>query len=70
VKFFVGTSGYAYKEWKGKFYPEKLPAKEMLAYYAKEFSAVEINYTFRRLPGTAPLKPHSPPPPCLPILRA
>jgi uncharacterized protein YecE (DUF72 family) len=50
MKFLVGTSGYAYKEWKGAFYPEKLPQKEMLAYYAARFSAVEINYTFRRLP--------------------
>ena len=30
----VGTSGYSYKEWKGSFYPEKIPAKEMLSYYA------------------------------------
>lgn len=50
MKFLVGTSGYAFKEWKGAFYPEKLPQKEMLAYYAARFSAVEINYTFRRLP--------------------
>lgn len=51
MKFFVGTSGYAHKEWKGSFYPEKLPQKEMLAYYAAQFSTVEINYTFRRLPS-------------------
>lgn len=30
MKFFVGTSGYCYKEWKGSFYPEKLPDKKML----------------------------------------
>ena len=48
--FYVGTTGYAYKEWKGSFYPEKLPQKEMLGFYAKQFSAVEINYTFRQLP--------------------
>jgi uncharacterized protein YecE (DUF72 family) len=48
--FYVGTSGYAYKEWKGSFYPEKLPQKEMLGFYAKQFSAVEINYIFRQLP--------------------
>jgi uncharacterized protein YecE (DUF72 family) len=50
MKFFVGTSGYGHKEWKGSFYSEKLPQKDMLAYYANHFSAVEINYTFRRLP--------------------
>jgi uncharacterized protein YecE (DUF72 family) len=46
----VGTSGYAYKPWKGEFYPEKLPDKEMLNYYATQFSTVEINNTFYRLP--------------------
>ena len=30
MNLFVGTSGYSYKEWKGSFYPEKIPAKEML----------------------------------------
>ena len=46
----VGTSGYSYKEWKGSFYPEKLPAKDMLAYYASRLAAVELNNTFYRLP--------------------
>jgi|ERR1044072_186146 uncharacterized protein YecE (DUF72 family) len=46
----VGTSGYSYKEWKGIFYPEDLPAKEMLAYYSRQLPAVEINNTFYRLP--------------------
>ena len=31
MKLHVGTSGYSYKEWKGNFYPEDLPAKEMLS---------------------------------------
>ena len=46
----VGTSGYSYKEWRGSFYPEDLPAKEMLSYYASRLLAVEINNTFYRLP--------------------
>ena len=46
----VGTSGYSYKEWKGSFYPEKLPAKDMLSYYATLLKAVELNNTFYRLP--------------------
>ena len=50
MKLHVGTSGYSYKEWKGSFYPEKLPAKEMLAYYASKLSAVELNNTFYRMP--------------------
>ena len=50
MKLHVGTSGYSYKEWKGSFYPEKLPAKEMLSYYASRLPAVELNNTFYRLP--------------------
>ena len=47
---YAGTSGYSYKEWKGHFYPEKLPAGEMLSFYAERLGAVEINNTFYRLP--------------------
>src|SRR6185503_15570871 len=50
MELHVGTSGYSYKEWKGNFYPEDLPAKEMLSYYAGRLPAVEINNTFYRLP--------------------
>ena len=46
----VGTSGYSYKQWKGSFYPEKLPDREMLSFYAKQFSTVEINHSFYRMP--------------------
>jgi uncharacterized protein YecE (DUF72 family) len=48
----VGTSGYNYPEWKGSFYPEKLPAAKMLPFYAQAFTTVEINYTFYRVPNT------------------
>ena len=51
MKLLVGTSGYSYKEWKGIFYPEKLPAKEMLRFYAERLGAVEINNTFYRMPA-------------------
>jgi uncharacterized protein YecE (DUF72 family) len=50
MNLFVGTSGYSYKEWKGNFYPEDLPAKEMLSYYSRRLPAVEINNTFYRQP--------------------
>jgi uncharacterized protein YecE (DUF72 family) len=53
MRFFVGTSGYSYKEWKGTFYPERLPQKEMLSYYAQRFSTVEINNTFYRMPSVS-----------------
>lgn len=51
MKLWVGTSGFQYPEWKGKFYPEKTPASKMLAYYATHFSSTEVNYTFRRIPS-------------------
>jgi uncharacterized protein YecE (DUF72 family) len=57
MKIHVGTSGYAYKEWKGIFYPEKLPQKEMLRFYAQRLSAVEINYTFHHMPTERVLAP-------------
>jgi uncharacterized protein YecE (DUF72 family) len=50
MNLYVGTSGYSYKEWKGTFYPQKLPAKQMLSYYSAHLRTVEINYTFRRMP--------------------
>ena len=52
----VGTSGYNYPEWKGSFYPEKLPATKMLPYYAERFQTVEINNTFYRMPNTKVLE--------------
>lgn len=52
MKLWVGTSGYSYKEWKGNFYPEDLPDKKMLNYYAQQLPAVEINNTFYRMPKT------------------
>ena len=50
MRVLVGTSGYSYKEWKGPFYPEKLPASGFLKYYAERFSTVEINNTFYKMP--------------------
>jgi len=46
----VGTSGFAYPEWKGSFYPSDMKAKDMLQYYASQFRSVEINNTFYRMP--------------------
>ena len=50
MQLWVGTSGYNYPEWRGSFYPAKLPAAKMLPYYAERFASVEINYTFYRIP--------------------
>ena len=50
-KVWIGTSGFQYPEWKGTFYPEKLPVSKMLGYYADRFTTTEINYSFRRIPS-------------------
>jgi uncharacterized protein YecE (DUF72 family) len=47
----VGTSGYWYRDWLGPFYPEGLAQGEWLAHYASQFSTVELNVTYYRLPG-------------------
>ena len=46
----VGTSGFAYREWKPAFYPADVPTKNFLTYYAARFSTVEINGSFYRMP--------------------
>jgi len=56
MDLYVGTSGYSYGEWKGSFYPEDLPAKRMLAYYAERLNSVEINNTFYALPKASVLE--------------
>src|SRR3972149_5972812 len=56
MEFWVGTSGYSYKEGKGSFYPAKLPDDEMWRAYADRLPAVEINNTFYRLPKAAVLE--------------
>jgi uncharacterized protein YecE (DUF72 family) len=47
----VGCSGWVYRDWRGAFYPEKLPQREWLRYYAEHFDTVEVNNTFYRLPS-------------------
>ena len=50
MRFYIGTSGYNYPEWRGSFYPEKFPTAKMLAFYAERFTTVEVNYTLYRMP--------------------
>lgn len=47
---FLGTSGWAYKHWKGIFYPSELPQKMWFEYFSSEFKTVEINASFYRIP--------------------
>jgi uncharacterized protein YecE (DUF72 family) len=46
----AGTSGYSYKEWRGRFYPPDVHLDEWLSYYASRLPTVEINNTFYRMP--------------------
>jgi uncharacterized protein YecE (DUF72 family) len=52
----AGASGYAFKEWQGSFYPDKIKAADMLAWYAQRLPTVEINNTFYRMPKPAVLE--------------
>lgn len=56
MRVLAGTSGFSYKEWKGSFYPEDLPASRMLSFYSERLPAVEINNTFYRMPKPALLE--------------
>ncbi|MXX78078.1 MAG: DUF72 domain-containing protein, partial [Gemmatimonadales bacterium] len=56
MQVWIGTSGYSYPAWKGSFYPEDLPNKEMLSFYGRRLQAVEINNTFYRMPRESVLE--------------
>src|ERR1019366_9070681 len=51
ARVWLGTSGFSYKEWRPSFYPEGLPDKQFLQYYATRLNSVEIDYTFYRMPS-------------------
>ncbi len=50
MEFLIGTSGWWYDHWYGKFYPPELEKKDWFSYYAKVFDTVEVNSSFYRLP--------------------
>lgn len=56
AKIHIGTSGWHYMHWKGPYYPQGLSAKDFLPQYAEDFSTVEINNTFYKLPEITTLK--------------
>lgn len=53
MRLWVGTSGFHYAHWRGRFYPKALPTEEWLGFYAQDFSTVELNAPFYRLPPVA-----------------
>ena len=56
AQLYTGTSGFAYPNWKPRFYPADVPEKKFLEHYARRLRSVEINYTFRRLPAPTTLE--------------
>jgi uncharacterized protein YecE (DUF72 family) len=48
---FIGTSGWHYKHWSGRFYPPNMKASDYLAFYQQYFDTVEINNSFYHLPS-------------------
>ncbi|MBM3504067.1 MAG: DUF72 domain-containing protein [Alphaproteobacteria bacterium] len=56
MTLYAGASGFAYKEWRGSFYPETLKEADFLDYYARHVPAVEINNSFYRIPNTKTLE--------------
>jgi uncharacterized protein YecE (DUF72 family) len=50
----IGTAGYYYRDWLGKFYPRRTQPRDMLAYYARHFPFVEINSSYYGIP-----RPHT-----------
>ena len=56
AQLYTGTSGFAYPNWKPRFYPADVPEKKFLEHYASRLRSVEINYTFRRLPAPTTLE--------------
>jgi uncharacterized protein YecE (DUF72 family) len=55
-KVFVGTSGWTYDGWRGPFYPEDVPKKDWLRWYAGRFPTAEINGSFYRTPSLAAVR--------------
>ena len=50
-RFWIGTSGWNYRHWRGRFYPKDVAQRRWLAFYAERFQTVEINYSFYREPA-------------------
>jgi uncharacterized protein YecE (DUF72 family) len=51
-RLFIGTSGWTYADWRGRFYPDDIPKKAWLSWYATQFATTEINGSFYRTPST------------------
>ncbi len=55
TKYIVGTSGYSFADWVGRFYPPETKSRDMFAHYVRDFETVELNFTFYRIPSVTTL---------------
>ena len=53
LQYYIGTSGWHYEHWLGRFYPERLTKAKWLEFYTGHFTTVELNNSFYRLPSEA-----------------
>jgi uncharacterized protein YecE (DUF72 family) len=51
----IGTSGFDYDDWRGPFYPRDLPKQQFLGFYARRFRALELNFSYYRMPAARQL---------------
>ena len=51
ARIIIGTSGFFYNDWKGVFYPKEMDAKDYLEYYSQQFQAIELNFSYYRIPN-------------------
>lgn len=56
TSFYFGCTGWAMKEWVGKYYPPKTKSKEYLYHYSRQFSTIELNTTHYRIPDSQTIK--------------
>lgn len=55
-KWWIGCSGFHYKEWKDVFYPKGIPQTKWFEHYCEHFNTIELNVTFYRFPTSASLQ--------------
>jgi uncharacterized protein YecE (DUF72 family) len=56
MKYYIGCSGFSYKDWKGIFYPEGLAPKHWFRFYSEHYNSIEINSSFYKRPSLASLQ--------------
>ncbi len=56
TKWWIGCSGFHYKEWKDVFYPSTIFQTKWFEYYCTHFNSIELNTTFYRFPRPEALR--------------